>query len=77
MANAVRKIIDQLREDIEKVDESHYWRGEFDGLKNDRIKQPRELEAENAWLRRAIAELRLDNLLLREAVRGSPSLYNN
>jgi hypothetical protein len=58
MANAVRKMIDQLREDFEVLEERDYARHDFGGLKSNRIKQLEELEAENALLRRTIAELR-------------------
>jgi len=49
-------------------------RPEFGGPKSDQVKQLKELEAENMRLRHAIADLRLDKLLLQEAVRASPRL---
>ncbi len=47
------------------------WRNEYGGLKSDQIKRLKELETENARLRRAIAELTLDKLVLQEAARGN------
>jgi transposase-like protein len=48
------------------------WRGqEFGGLKSDQVKRLKDLEAANARLRRAIAELTLDKQLLKEAARGN------
>ena len=47
------------------------WRNEYGGLKSDQIKRLKELETENARLRRALAELTLDKLILKEAAAGS------
>jgi putative transposase len=47
------------------------WRREFGGLKSDQVKRLRDLEAENARLRRAVADLTLDKQILAEAARGS------
>jgi putative transposase len=47
------------------------WRQEYGGLKTDQIKRLRELEAENARLRRAVADLTLDKLILKEAASGN------
>ena len=47
------------------------WRQEFGGLKADQVKRLRALEAENARLRRAVAELTLDKQILVEAARGN------
>jgi putative transposase len=46
------------------------WRQEFGGLKADQVKRLRDLEAENARLRRAVADLTLDKQILAEAARG-------
>jgi transposase-like protein len=46
-------------------------RQEFGGLKSDRVKRLKDLEAEDARLRRAIAELTLDERILQEAARGN------
>ena len=47
------------------------WRQEFGGLKSDQVKRLKELEAENARLRRAVSDLTLDKLILQEAARGT------
>lgn len=47
------------------------WRQEFGGLKLDQVKRLKEVEAENARLRRAVADLTLDKLILQEAARGN------
>ena len=46
------------------------WRREFGGLKSDQVKRLRDLEAENARLRRAVSDLTLDKQILAEAARG-------
>src|SRR3954463_15031144 len=45
------------------------WRQEYGGLKSDQIKRMKELETENQRLRKAIADLTLDKLILQEAAR--------
>jgi putative transposase len=47
------------------------WRKEFGGLKLDQVKRLKELETENARLRKAIADLTLDKLMLKEAASGN------
>jgi putative transposase len=47
------------------------WRQEFGGLKSDQVKRMKELEAENARLRRAVSDLTLDKMILAEAARGN------
>jgi transposase-like protein len=47
------------------------WRTEYGGLKGDQVKRLKELEAENARLRRAISDLTLDKMILAEAARGN------
>lgn len=47
------------------------WRKEYGGLKGDQVKRLKELETENARLRRAVSDLTLDKLILAEAARGN------
>ena len=47
------------------------WRREYGGLKVDQAKRLREMEVENARLRRAVADLMVDNQILKEAARGN------
>jgi putative transposase len=49
----------------------HRWRREFGGLKLDQVKRLKELEAENQRLRKAVADLTLDKVILAEAARGN------
>ncbi len=45
------------------------WRSEFGGLKSDQVKRMKELE--NARLRRAVSDLTLEKLILKEAASGN------
>ncbi len=47
------------------------WRSEYGGLKGDQVKRLKELEAENARLRRAVSDLTLDKMVLVEAAKGN------
>ncbi len=47
------------------------WRQEYGGLKGDQVKRLKELEAENARLRRAVSDLTLEKLILKEAAAGN------
>jgi putative transposase len=47
------------------------WKNEYGGLKTDQIKRLKELEQENARLRRAVSDLTLDKLILQEATKGN------
>lgn len=47
------------------------WRSEYGGLKSDQVKRLKELEAENARLRRAVSDLTLDKMILVEAAKGN------
>jgi putative transposase len=64
MADAIRSI---------GVTEVTYyrWRSEYGGMKLDQVKRLKELEVENARLRKAVSDLTLDKLILKEATRGN------
>ena len=47
------------------------WRREYGGLKVEQAKPLKALEQENARLRRAVADLTLDKLILQGAARGN------
>ena len=54
------------------TEQSYYrWRKEYGGLKMDQARRMKELEKENARLRRAISDLTLDKLILQEAAKGN------
>ena len=47
------------------------WRQEYGGLKTNQVRRMKDLELENQRLRRAVADLTLDKLILAEAARGN------
>ena len=54
------------------TEQSYYrWRKEYGGLKLDQAKRLKDLEKENVRLKRAVADLTLDALILKEAAKGN------
>lgn len=52
-------------------EQSYYrWRKEYGGLKTDQARRFKDLEKENARLRKAVSDLTLDKLILKEALTG-------
>lgn len=49
----------------------HRWRNQYGGMKAEEAKRLRELEKENARLKRIVAEQALDNQILKEVARGN------
>ena len=47
------------------------WRKEYGGMKADQLKRLKELEKENERLRKAVSDLTLDKLILKEAAKGN------
>ncbi len=47
------------------------WRREYGGLKTTQAKRIKDLERENSRLKKAVADLTLDKLILREALEGN------
>jgi putative transposase len=47
------------------------WRKEYGGLKVDQAKRFKQLEQENARLKKLVADLSMDNAILKEAARGN------
>ena len=47
------------------------WRKEYGGMQVEQAKRLKELEKENARLRKAVSDLTLDKLILQEAAKGN------
>ena len=53
-------------------EQSYYrWRKEYGGLKVEQARRLKTLEQENGRLKRAVADLTLDKLILKEAAEGN------
>ena len=66
-----RPVADAVRA-IGATEVTYYrWRKEYGGLKGDQGKRLKELETENARLRRVVSDLTLDKLILTEAAKGN------
>ncbi len=54
------------------TDATYYrWRKEYGGMKIDQAKKYKELERENARLKKLVADLSLDNAILKEVAEGN------
>ncbi|PLX45571.1 MAG: hypothetical protein C0609_02600 [Deltaproteobacteria bacterium] len=54
------------------TEQTYYrWRKEYGGMKVSQAKRLKELEKENARLRKAVSDLHLDKLILQEAAQGN------
>ena len=70
--NAQGKSTAEAKRSIGVTEVTYYrWRSEYGGLKGDQVKRLKELETENARLRRAVSDLTLDKMILAEAARGN------
>lgn len=49
----------------------HRWRAQFSAMQADDVKRLKELERENAQLKRLVADKELENLALREIAKGN------
>ncbi len=53
-------------------DATYYrWRKEFGGMRIEQAKRLKELEVQNSQLKKLVADLSLDNAILKEAARGN------
>ena len=63
--------LDAIRQ-IGVVEQTYYrWRKQYGGMGVDQLKELRRLQKENEQPRRAISDLTLDKLILKEAARGN------
>ena len=64
--------IAQVCKDLGITEQTYYrWRNEYGGLKLDQARRLKDLEKENARLKRLLAEAELDKAILREAAAGN------
>ena len=66
------KTTQQACKEAEITQQTYYrWRKEFGGLKLDQAKRLKELERENAKLKRLVAELSLEKQILKDVAEGN------
>jgi len=54
------------------TEQTYYrWRKEYGGMRVDQARRLQELERENTRLKRLVADIALDNAILKEAARGN------
>ena len=65
------KTVGQVCKVLGITDQTYYrWRKAYGGMRINQAKRLKELEAENARLKRAVADLTVDKLILKEAAEG-------
>jgi len=63
--------VGQVCKQLGVVEQTYYrWRKAYGGMKIDQAKRLKEFETENARLKRAVADLTVDKLILKEAAEG-------
>lgn len=71
MVNQGSTVIEVARK-LSISEQTYYrWRKEYGGMRIDQARRLRELELENARLKKLVADLSLDNAILKEANRGN------
>ena len=66
-----KKVVDVIKA-LGVTDVTYYrWRQEYGGMSVPQAKRLKELEKENERLRKAVSDLTLDKMILKEAARGN------
>jgi transposase-like protein len=66
------KTLSQACKEAEIVEQMYYrWRKEYGGLKVDQARRLKDLEQENAKLKRLVSELSLEKLVLKDIASGN------
>jgi len=64
--------VGQVCREMEVTEQTYYrWRKEYGGMKTVQVKRLKELERENSRLKKVVAELSLDKVILKEALEGN------
>ena len=72
MELAKGRTVGQVVKRLGIAEQTYYrWRKEYGGLRVDQAKRLKELEKENARLKKLLAEAELDKAILREAASGN------
>ena len=66
------KSVKLISRELGITEQTYYrWRREYGGMKESQARRLKELERENGRLKRAVADLTLDKLILEEAAEGN------
>ena len=66
------KTVPEVCREIEVSQQTYYrWRQKYGGMSPEMIKELRELQKENARLKKVVADQALDNQILKEAIHTS------
>ena len=66
------KSVKLISRELGITEQTYYrWRREYGGMKVSQARRLKELERENGRLKRAVADLTLDKLILEEAAKGT------
>lgn len=66
------KLVETICRELGVSDATYYkWRKEYGGMGMDQARRLKELESENRRLKRAVADLTLDNQILKEVNEGN------
>ena len=69
------KSVKLISRELGITEQTYYrWRREYGGMKVSQARRLKELERENGRLKRAVADLTLDKLILEEAAEGPRTL---
>ncbi len=64
--------VTQASRKIGVTEQTYYrWRREYGGMRIEQVKRLKDMEKENSQLKRLVADLSLDNAILKEAARGN------
>ena len=73
-ADALLSVGQSLAQVLQKLEVTestyHRWRAQFDGMKAEEAKRLKELEKENARLKKLVADAELDKAMLKELLEG-------
>lgn len=65
------KTVGEAARQLGVAEQTYYrWRSHYGGMKTDQARKLKELERENVRLKRAVADLTLDKIILKEAAEG-------
>ena len=64
--------VSQASKQLGVSDQTYYrWRREYGGMRTSQVRKFKDLEKENVRLKKLVADLSLDNVILKEAISGN------